>query len=167
VAGKVGWPVNWCPMLVGPRDLSLLLSLLETVLRLPLIPKIISQLSDICTSSGMIESCLLLFSWSHVLPRSTAPDKTASSLIHADLSLSSLPLVAEELAVEGVLNRLSTARIIHVLQSCPGGVLLLDNRGAQYQELYTIWSTGILPLCGTSYGWRNIDLLEPISIATE
>jgi nuclear pore complex protein Nup188 len=140
-------------IVVGPRDLSLLLSLLETVLRLPLVTQIISQLSGICTSSGMIESCLLLFSWSHVLPRSTTPNKTASSLIHADLSLhllvslSSLPLVAEELAVEGVLNRLSTARTIHVLQSCPGGVLPLDSRGTQYQELYTIWSTGILPLC--------------------
>jgi nuclear pore complex protein Nup188 len=138
---------------VGPRDLFILLSLLETILRLSLVPQIISQVSDVCTSSGMIESCLLLLSWSHVLPRSIAPDKAASSLIHADLSLrllvslSLLPLVAEELAVEGALARISAARIIHVIQSSPGGILPLDSRGTQYQGLYSVWSTGILPLC--------------------
>ena len=138
---------------VGPRDLFLLLSLLETVLRLPLLSQIISQLSGICSSSGMIESCLLLFSWCHVLTRSKAPNKSANSLVLAELSLrllvslSSLPLAAEELAVEGLLTRLSTARITQVLQSCPGGVLPLDSRGTQYQVLYTIWSIGILPLC--------------------
>src|SRR5437764_13000620 len=101
----------------------------------------------------MIESCLRLFSWSHVLPRSTTPNKAASGLIHADLSLrllvslSLLPLVAEELAVQGALSRISGARIIQVLQSCPGGVLPLDSRGTQYQGLYSFWSTGILPLC--------------------
>ena len=144
---------NLADATVGPRDLFLLLSLLETILRLPLLPQIISQLSSICSSSGMIESCLLLLSWSHVLARSTTPNKSANNPVYADLSLrllvslSSLPLVAEELAVEGVLTRLSTARMIQVLQSCPGGVLPLDSRGTQYQAMYTIWSTGILPLC--------------------
>ena len=101
----------------------------------------------------MIESCLLLFSWSHVLTRSTAPNKVASNPVLADLSLrllvslSSLPLVAEELAVEGLLTRLPTARTTQALQSCPGGVFPLDRRGTQYQTLYVIWSTGILPLC--------------------
>jgi nuclear pore complex protein Nup188 len=138
---------------VGPQDLFLLLSLLETVLSLPLLSHIISQLSGVCSSSGMIESCLLLFSWSHVLTRSTVPNKIASNPVLADLSLrllvslSSLPLVAEELAVEGLLTRLPTARTTQVLQSCPGGVSPLDRRGTQYQALYVIWSTGILPLC--------------------
>jgi nuclear pore complex protein Nup188 len=138
---------------VGPQDLFLLLSLLETVLRLPLLSHIISQLSGVCSSSGMIESCLLLFSWSHVLTQSTVPNKIASNPVLADLSLrllvslSSLPLVAEELAVEGLLTRLPTARTTQVLQSCPGGVFPLDRRGTQYQALYIIWSTGILPLC--------------------
>lgn len=139
--------------IVGPQDLFLLLSLLETVLRLPLISHIISQLSGVYSSSGMIESCLLLFSWSHVLTQATAPNKIASNPVLADLSLrllvslSSLPLVAEELAVEGLLTRLPTARTTQILQSCPGGVFPLDSRGTQYQALYTIWSTGILPLC--------------------
>jgi nuclear pore complex protein Nup188 len=138
---------------VGPQDLFLLLSLLETVLRLPLLSHIISQLSGVCSSSGMIESCLLLFSWSHVLTRSTVPNKIASNPVLADLSLrllvslSSLPLVAEELAVEGLLTRLPTARTTQILQSCPGGVSPLDRRGTPYQALYIIWSTGILPLC--------------------
>ena len=138
---------------VGPRDLLLLLSLLESTLRLPLLPQIISQLSGVCSSSGVTESCLLLFSWSHVLTSSTSSNKSTNTPVYADLALrllvalSSLPLVAEELAVQGVLTRLSTARMTQVLQSCPGGVLPLDSRGAQYQALYAIWSTGILPLC--------------------
>ena len=138
---------------VGPRDLLLLLSLLESTLRLPLLPQIISQLSGVCSSSGITESCLLLFSWSHVFTSSTPSNKSANTPVYADLALrllvalSSLPLVAEELAVEGVLTRLSTARMTQVLQSCPGGVLPLDSRGAQYQTLYAIWSIGILPLC--------------------
>ncbi len=39
-------------IVVGPRDIFLLLSLLEVILRLPLLPQIISQLSGVCTSCG-------------------------------------------------------------------------------------------------------------------
>jgi nuclear pore complex protein Nup188 len=34
-----------------------------------------------------------------------------------------------------------------ILRSCPGGVSSSDERGPQYQLLFTVWSEGILPLC--------------------
>ena len=138
--------------IIGPKDFHLLLSLLQTMLRLPLLDQIISQLSTALSSSGITNSCLLLYSWSHVLTPATT-DNGQNSPIYADLSmrflvsLSSLPLVAGELAVEGVLTRLSTARLTQILQSCPDGVSSIDDRGPQYQILYSVWCSGILPLC--------------------
>ena len=139
--------------IVGARDFVLLLSLLQTTVRLPLLPQITSQLSSAINNSGMAESCFLLYSWSHMLTRSKNKSDPPSTPIYADLalrilvSLSSLPAVAEDLAVEGILSRLSTARVTQVLQSSSDGVSPFDKRGPQFQALYSLWSTGILPLC--------------------
>ena len=139
--------------IVEPRDFFLLLSLLQTTIKLPLLPQITSQLSSVINNSGVAESCFLLYSWSHMLTRSRNKSDPPSTPIYADLalrllvSLSSLPAIAEELAVESVLSRLSTARVTQVLQSCSDGVSPFDKRGPQFQALYGLWSTGILPLC--------------------
>ena len=72
--------------------------------------------------------------------------------IYADLSLrflvslSSLPQVAEELAVEGVLSRISTARVTQLLRTVKGGASQFDQHSYN-AVLYGVWTTGILPLC--------------------
>lgn len=96
---------------------------------------------------GTTESAMKLFMWSHLL----AGDETNNDPVHAVhalrllVMLSQLPAVAEEMAVEGVLNQILTARVTQVLQKIPGGVSHLDQR-PHCPILYTIWADGILPL---------------------
>ena len=130
---------------VEAKDVALLLNILQTILRLPSLPQFATQLSEALVGTGTGRSALLLFSWSHVLLEDGEP-------VYADLaarflaSMSSLPRVAEELAVEGVLNRLLTARITQTLQAVPNGVSHLDKR-PHGPLLYSAWAVGMLPLC--------------------
>lgn len=134
--------------LVGVRDVLLLLTLFQAILRLPLLAQFSTELSERLASSGVISSCLLLYSWSHLLGKSEAGDQPnyADLSIQFLVSLSSLPLVAEELAVEGVLNRLSTSKTTESLQSIRAGVSHVDQR-PNFAPLYRIWASGVLPLC--------------------
>lgn len=134
--------------LVDAKDVSLILAVLQTILRLHGLPQITSQLGSGFGSSSILQSCLLLYSWSHTM---TTPETDHGS-IYADLSLrflvslSSLPQVAEELAVEGVFSRISTARITQLLRAVKGGAGQFDKR-PHIAALYRVWTAGILPLC--------------------
>ena len=131
---------------VGFEDFELILSVLRTILRLPSVPQMVSQLSAILVSAEFVQSCTSLYSWSHTLVTSN------QNPVFGDLSLrilacaSILPGVAEGLAVEGILTRISTARMTHFLRSQPGGVSHYDGHEA-IRTLYRTWSQAILPLC--------------------
>ncbi|KAJ9601949.1 hypothetical protein H2200_013508 [Cladophialophora chaetospira] len=134
--------------LVGLRHVSLLLTLMQAVLRLPSLPQFAAELSERLSSSGIISSCLVLYSWSHLL-NGSGMDKQpryADYCIQLLASISSLPSVAEELAVEGVLNRMLSAKTTEALQRVPGGASHTDNR-PDCAFLYRIWVSGMLPLC--------------------
>ncbi|KEF51322.1 uncharacterized protein A1O9_12672 [Exophiala aquamarina CBS 119918] len=133
---------------VGIRDVLLLLTLFQAILRLPLLAQFSAELSERLISSGVISSCLLLYSWSHLLrdPESSDQADYADLSIQFLVSLSSLPLVAEELAVEGVLSRVSTSKTTESLQRARGGVSHIDQR-PRCGLLYRIWAGGLLPLC--------------------
>jgi nuclear pore complex protein Nup188 len=137
---------------VGLRDFSLLLSILQSSLNLPILPQMVAQVSSVFTSSSIIDSTLRLYSWSHRLSPPDADPVYSSCALSFLVALSSLPPVAEELGIEGVLNRLATSRITLTLQAIPGGVSPFEpvRRPNQYphqQRLYAVWSEGILPLC--------------------
>lgn len=133
---------------VGERDISLLMTILQTILRLPNLAQFSSELSSRISSSGMISSCLLLYSWSHLLtsPENDHEPRYADLCAQVLASVSSLPLVAEELAVEGVLSRILSSKTTEVLQRVPGGVSHHDQR-PHCTTLYKIWAGGLLPLC--------------------
>lgn len=141
---------------IGIRDISLILNILETILRMARLPDFSEQLSDRLISTGTIQSATKLYMWSHLL---AGPD-TDNDPIHAVyamrilVSLSSLPAVAEEMAVEGVLNSILTARVTQVLQKVPEGVGNIDPR-PHCRMLYTVWAEGILPL--------SLNLLHSVS----
>ncbi len=130
---------------VGAKDLALLLNILQTILRLPSLSQFAIQVGEALIRTGAGRSALLLYSWSHMLLEKEEP-------VYADLAarflatISSLPRVSEDLAVEGVLNRLFTSRITQTLQAVANGVSHLDKR-AKAPLLYSIWAQGILPLC--------------------
>jgi nuclear pore complex protein Nup188 len=132
----------------GLRDISILLTLMQAILRLPSLPQFAAELSDRLSSSGIISSCLILYSWSHLLGESETDSQPryADYCVQLLASISSLPLVAEELAIEGVLNRILSAKTTDALQRVPGGVSHADNR-RDCAFLYRVWATGLLPLC--------------------
>ncbi|OAG38033.1 hypothetical protein AYO21_07755 [Fonsecaea monophora] len=134
--------------LIGPRDISLLLTLMQTILRLPSLPQFLVELSDRLSASGIIAVGLLLYSWSHILTRSEsgAQPRYAEYSVQLLASISSLPSVAEELAVEGVLNRLLSSKTSELLQNVPGGASHTDTR-PNCSYLYQLWAKGFLPLC--------------------
>ncbi|OQV09454.1 hypothetical protein CLAIMM_13574 [Cladophialophora immunda] len=134
--------------LIGPRDILLLLTLMQTILRLPTLSQFAVELSDRLSSSGIISVGLLLYSWSHVLTRpegGTLP-RYAEYGVQFLASISSLSSVAEELAVEGVLGRLLSSKTTESLQSVPGGASHTDTR-PNCGYLYRLWAKGFLPLC--------------------
>ncbi|ETI24024.1 hypothetical protein G647_03393 [Cladophialophora carrionii CBS 160.54] len=134
--------------LVGLRDISILLTLMQAILRLPNLPQFAAELSDRLSSSGIISSCLILYSWSHLLGglEIDSHPHYADYCVQLLASISSLPLVAEEIAIEGVLSRILSAKTTEALQRVPGGVSHTDNR-RNCPFLYRVWVTGLLPLC--------------------
>jgi len=132
---------------IGTKDIGLVLSFLEVILRMARLPDFASQLSERLIGMDATGSAMKLYMWSHLL----ASEETENDPVHAIyamrllVALSTLPTVAEELAVEGLLNQILTARVTQVLQKVPDGVTNLDKR-PHCQVLYTIWAEGILPL---------------------
>ena len=134
--------------LVGVRDISILATIFQVILRLPSLPQFSADLSDRLSSSGILSSCLVLYSWSHLLngPESDKSPGYADYCVKLLVSLSSLPPVAEEIAVEGVLNRLLSTKTTEMLQRIPSGASHADNR-PNCAFFYRLWATGLLPLC--------------------
>ncbi|EXJ80105.1 hypothetical protein A1O3_08391 [Capronia epimyces CBS 606.96] len=133
---------------VGPRDMSLLLTLAQGILRLPTLSQFSVELSERISSSGVASSCVLLYTWSHILIRPEFDKEPRYGLFSVQMlaSLSSLAGVAEELAIEGVLSRFLTSKTTDSLQRVPGGVSHVDSRPT-CGVLYKIWATGFLPIC--------------------
>jgi nuclear pore complex protein Nup188 len=137
---------------VGLRDFSLLLSILQSALGVPTLSQMVAQVSAVFVSSSIIDAALRLYSWSHRLLPLQADPVYASYALSFLVALSSLPPVAEELGIEGVLNRVATSRITLTLQRMLGGVGPLEvargpNVYHHQQRLYVVWAEGILPLC--------------------
>ena len=132
---------------IGLKDLGIILNLLETILRMPRLPDFAAQLSERLIGTGTVQSASKLYMWAHLL----AGADTDNEPIHADIairllvSLSSLSAVAEEMAIDGLLSSILTARVTQVLQKMPDGTSNLDQR-PHCRMLYTIWAEGILPL---------------------
>ncbi|KAL9108262.1 MAG: hypothetical protein Q9227_007000 [Pyrenula ochraceoflavens] len=133
---------------VGVIDFRLLLALLQAIIRVPdLHVSGSSRASEALLLSPISESALHLYSWSHTL---LAPD---SDPVYAPISssflatLSSLPLLAEDLAAsQNILPSLASARMTRLLMARPNGAGPLDTEILP-QRLYETWTRGILPLC--------------------
>ncbi|KAK5071875.1 hypothetical protein LTR64_004346 [Lithohypha guttulata] len=132
---------------IGIKDLALVLNIFETVLRLSRLPDVVSQLTERLIATGTTQSALKLYMWSHLLAGSETDNDPVHALYAVRLlaSLSALPMVAEEMAIEGILSSILTARVTQVLQQVPGAAGSLDQR-QHCRILYTIWAEGILPL---------------------
>lgn len=130
------------PESIVPSDISLIIAIFKSVLRVTGVETVYSQIALRLSDSNATRYAIALFSWSD---RFTAEDEDP---IYGELSItflcemSNVPSMSEFLAAEGLLAQLNTANLMSDFR-CTGGMGPLDAP----QRLHAIWSRGLLPLC--------------------
>lgn len=123
-----------------PSDFVLLTALLQAILRTSTAAGMHRQITTAIAESGMIRYATSLYSWSDSL---TPEDPIYGELsVLFLLTLSSVPMVAEQMAVEGVLSSLTTANLSQHFRSRTAGKGPFDSPA----RLHAIWARGLLPL---------------------
>ncbi|KAI9812889.1 MAG: hypothetical protein M1827_004407 [Pycnora praestabilis] len=130
------------PQKSSPSDLALITAILQTCLRIRGTDTIQSQIVTQLTSNQTVRYATTLFSWSDQLTIANNDPIYGELSILFLLELSSMALMAEQLAVEGILAQLSTAKILNHYRR-PNGIGPFDDQ----PRLHAIWVRGILPLC--------------------
>lgn len=131
--------VHESPSSSSPEDIALVTAILQTALH---IPGIESSHTQICTKiidEGAAHIAINLFSWSDRLAINGDPVYGELAILFL-LELSSMPLMAEQLAVDGIISLITDARLTSYIRQ---GIHPIKGN----QRLYSIWFRGILPLC--------------------
>jgi len=124
-----------------PKDFAIIVAILQSCLQVKNSERLHEHITYHIQDNDVARHATTLFSWADQLA-------VAGDPIYGELSLSilvklsTLPMLAEYLAVEAVLMRLSTCRLSNGLRQ-PKGLGPFD----PIPRLYTIWSGGFLPLC--------------------
>lgn len=129
------------PQKCTPKDFATITAILQTCLHVKNADRMYERIVFYIADNDTARYATSLFSWADQLLVDGDPvygELSVSFLV----KLSTIPMLAEHLAVEGVLMRLSTCRLATILQQ-PKGNGPFD----PIPKLYTIWSGGILPLC--------------------
>ena len=125
----------------SPEDIVLVTAILQTSLRIPGVEE--TMQGSICsrfTDEETARVAMTLFSWADQLAIDGDPIYGELAILFL-VELSCMPLMAEQLALEGVLSQISNANLTDLLRR---GVSPLDRRASR---LYTIWTRGFVPLC--------------------
>lgn len=128
---------------VFPEDLALLTAILQACLGLPGIEQSQTQILNIMASHNSFYAATSLFSWADKLAEQGDPVYGELSILYL-LELSALPLLAEQMACDGILSNLLTANLCKYM--------LKANNISPYAEVpvaqrcYGIWAKGFLPL---------------------
>lgn len=125
-----------------PADIALVTAILQACLRVPGIELCHTRIISLMAINDTPRVATTLFSWSDKLAIEGDPLYGELAILFL-LALSSMPQMAEQLAVEGVLGHLSTATITDYIRRTNVSPFA-DSRGAQ--RCYSIWVRGILPL---------------------
>lgn len=128
-----------------PSDFALLIALMRAILSVRGAPQIHVQIADAIAASSpsVIRGALSLYSWSDRLAEATDHDPVyGETAITFLVTLSSVPQVAEQMALEGALARLGSANVSNHLRK-PGGKGPFDAPA----RAFAIWADGLLPLC--------------------
>lgn len=149
--------IHELPEVSNPADIALLTGILQASLNIPGMEFSHNQILISMTTSDVARVATTLYSWSDKLAISGDPIYGELSMLFL-LELSSIPAIAEQLALEGVLGHIASASITSYLRQ-PGISPFAD--GAGPQRCYAIWTRGILPLL--------LNLLDAVgsSIASE
>jgi nuclear pore complex protein Nup188 len=125
----------------SPEDLALITGILQSCLRIPGIEFCHPQIVNMLTQAAVPRLAVTLFSWSDSLAIDGDPIYGELSMLFL-LELSSIPLMAEQLAIDGVLGHLASANITSYLRRGSVGPFA---ESAGLQRCYSIWARGILP----------------------
>ncbi|ODH46240.1 hypothetical protein GX48_07663 [Paracoccidioides brasiliensis] len=129
------------PQRCSPKDFAVLTAILQTALRVKDADRIYEQVTFHLADNDTPRYAATLFSWSYQLTVEGDPVYGELSILFL-LELSCIPLMAEQMAADGVLVKLSTFRLTDVLRQ-PQGCGPLD----PIPRLFAIWNLGFLPLC--------------------
>jgi nuclear pore complex protein Nup188 len=125
----------------SPEDFALITGIMQSCLRVPGMELYQSQIVNMLTQAGIPRLVLTLFSWSDSLAVDGDPIYGELSMLFL-LELSSMPLMAEQMAIDGVLGHLASASITAYLR---GGKVGPFAESAGLQRCYSLWARGILP----------------------
>ncbi|CAH0043289.1 unnamed protein product [Clonostachys solani] len=127
---------------VLPEDLGLITAILQACLSLPGIDQSQTQILNIIASHNCVYAATSLYSWADKLADQGDPIYGELSILFL-LELSTLPLLAEQMACDGVLSSLLSANLTK---------FMLKSHLSPYADLpviqrcYCIWAKGLLPL---------------------
>ena len=145
----------------NPQDIALITGILQAALRLKGIDH--HRLADHLQDSQTIRSATTLFSWAENLAEGTEnPDDPMYGELSVLflLELSSVPVIAEQLAIENILERITSTTL--AARIARTGVVPMT-----HPRLHSIWARGLLPLAlnllanmGTRYGREILAFLR-------
>ncbi|EAQ88983.1 hypothetical protein CHGG_05602 [Chaetomium globosum CBS 148.51] len=125
-----------------PEDLALITAILQACLSVPGIEQCQLQVLNIMSSHDILQVATSLFSWSDRLADKGDPIYGELALLLL-LELSALPALAEQLACDGLLGHLTSAKLAGFMRRANVSPLA-DNAGAA--RCYAVWAKGVLPL---------------------
>lgn len=129
-------------VVVLPEDMALLTAILQACLCLPGMEQVSSQVYSIMVSEDVGQAATSLFSWADRLAVKGDPIYGELSILFL-LQLSTVPILAEYLASDGLLGQLASANVtMHIQRQNVSP--FADSPGAQ--RCYDIWAKGLLPL---------------------
>lgn len=126
---------------VSPEDLALLNAILQASLSLPGIEQSQTQIMNIIATHDAVHAATSLFSWADKLAIQGDPVYGELSVLFL-LELSALPLVAEQLACDGIISSLLSANLMKYILKAN---LSPYSDSPISQRSYNIWAKGLLP----------------------
>ncbi|RGP63094.1 hypothetical protein FLONG3_10035 [Fusarium longipes] len=127
---------------VSPEDLGLLTAILQACLSLPNMDQSQTQVLNIMAEHQVLHAVSSLYSWADRLSDQGDPIYGELSMLFL-LELSTLPLMAEQMACDGILSNILSANLTK---------FMLKSNISPYsdspvvQRCYGIWAKGLLPL---------------------
>ncbi|KAL4999117.1 nucleoporin subcomplex protein binding to Pom34-domain-containing protein [Aspergillus recurvatus] len=124
-----------------PKDFAIITAILQSSLQVKDIDRMYEHIVYHIADNDTVRHATSLFSWADQL--AVAGDPVYGELSISFLTkLSTIPMLAEHLAVEVVLAQLSNCRLTNLLRQ-PKGFGPFD----PIPRIYAMWTGGILPLC--------------------
>ncbi|KAJ5771321.1 uncharacterized protein N7511_003372 [Penicillium nucicola] len=123
------------------KDFAIIIAILQTILQVKNADRLYEHIVYHIEENETVRHATTLFSWADQLAAAGDPVYAQYS-VSILVKMSTLPMLAEHLAVEAVLMKLSTCRLTNLLTSTSG-----FGPFDQVPRLFSIWTGGFLPLC--------------------